>query len=209
MSFWGALHKSPAVVQRSVSPILHDTDTDLRTPRESTRQPPSCQNTAVPYPGSLRESDSQSLPSAVAMMLDQPPAEARATCERRRKVTPEKSSRRLSPACLLALAMAGVLWAVNSNSRNDWVFERSGTPRPEQAHFQPDADGLLQLARLELSHKCVLRIHRGQRDATTLASEPAQHFVCCTQCHSSASSSQPSSPHAISVAMAACTACHE
>jgi len=168
------------------------------------------------YQGSLRESETQPLPSAVAMMLDRPPAETSATCQRHRKVTPERSSWRLTAACLLALAIAGVLWTVNSNSHDDWAFERSGAPRPEQAQFQPDADGLLQLAKLELNDKCVLRIHRGQRDATTSAGDPnddgfqTHHFVCCTRCHHAASSrSQPSPPPTISVAMAACAACHE
>lgn len=161
------------------------------------------------YRGSLRESESQPLPLAVAMMLDRPPAEATAICEPRRKVVPERPSWRVMAACLLVLALAGLLWTINSNSRNDWAFERSGAPRLEQARFQPDADGLLQLAKLELSDKCMLRIHRGQLGATTPAGGPTQHFVCCTQCHNSASSSQPSPPRTISVAMAACTACHE
>ena len=168
------------------------------------------------YRGSLREFETQSLPLAVATMLDRPPVETNAICERRRKVTPETSSWRLTAACLLALAIAGVLWTVNSNSHDDWVFNGSDAPRPEQVQFQPDADGLLQLAKLELSDECVLRLHQGQRNATTSAGDPdedvfrSQQFVCCTQCHHAASSqSQPSPPHTISVAMAACTACHE
>jgi len=168
------------------------------------------------YRGSLRESETQPLPSAVATMLDRPPAEASAICERHRRVTPERSAWRLTAACLLALAIAGLLWTVNSNSHDDWVFNGSGAPRPEQVQFQPDADGLLQLAKLELSDECVLRTHREQRGATTSASDPnddgfqTQQFVCCTRCHHAISSqSPPSPPRTISVAMAACTACHE
>lgn len=197
------------------------------------------------YRGSLRESETQSLPLAVAMMLDQPPSEAStsrlgklsvgwlseavlrrrrprranvqdqkpygtsAICERRRKTTSETSSWRLTAACLLALAIAGALWMVNSNSQRHWLSERSGAPRLEQARFQPGADGLLQLAKLELSDKCMLRNPRGQRDTATPAGVPTRHFVCCTRCHNSASPSQSSPPRTISVAMAACTACHE
>lgn len=168
------------------------------------------------YRGSLRESEAQSLPLAVATMLDRASAEASATCERRRKVTSEMSSWRLTAACLLVLALAGLLWSVNSNSHDDWVFKGSNVPRPEQVQFQPDADGLLQLAKLELSDDCVPGPHQGQFGATTSAGDPndegfqTQHFVCCTHCHHAAySQSQPSPPHTISVAMAACTACHE
>ncbi len=168
------------------------------------------------YRGSLRESETQPLPSAVAMMLDRPPAKATAVCERRRKVTPERPAWRLTAACLLVLVLAGVLWTVNSSSRDDWVFVGSDAQRPEQAQFQPDADGLLQLAKLELSDKCVLGPRRGRLGTTTSAGDPnadgsqTQHFVCCTRCHHAASSSsQPSPPHTISVAMAACTVCHE
>lgn len=204
------------------------------------------------YRGSLRETETRSLPSAIAAMLDRPSAEASTSrlskssvgwlseavlrrcrprranvqdrkpygtstiCERRRKVTSETSPWRLTAACLLVLVLAGVFWTVNSNSHNDWAFKESHEPRPEQFEFQPDADGLLHLAKLELSDKCVPRHHRGQLGTTTSPGDAnsdvvqAPRFACCTQCHHAASSrSQPSRPQTISVAMAACTACHE
>lgn len=168
------------------------------------------------YQGSLRESDARSLPLAVAMMLDRPQAEVTAVCERRRKIAPETSSWRLAVTALLVLAFAGLLWSVNSNSNDGWTFEGSGASGADQIRFQPNADGLLQLANLELSSECGLMSHRGQIGTTTSTNNPndggsqTQHFVCCTQCHHATSSrSRPTPPHTISVAMAACTACHK
>jgi hypothetical protein len=168
------------------------------------------------YRGSLRESETQPLPLAVSTMLDRPRSEPSAICERHRKITSEMSSWRLTAACSLLLALTGLLWAVNPDSHNGWGFKESDAPRPQQAQFQLDADGLLQLAKLELSDECVPGLHGGQLVATTSAGDPndggfqTQHFVCCTNCHHAASSrSQPSSPNTISVAIAACTACHE
>ena len=168
------------------------------------------------YRGSLRESDARSLPLAVTLMLDRPSIDASTICERSRKITPDMSSWRLAVVALLVLAFAGLLWSVNSSSNDDWTFKGSGTSRPDPAQIQPDAGGQLQLAKLELSDECVSRYDRGQLGATRLADGPndgssqTQHFVCCTQCHHAASSqSRPSPPQTISVAMAACTACHE
>jgi len=168
------------------------------------------------YRGSLRESETRSLPWAVAMMLDQPSVEASPVCEPRRTATSEMSTWRFTAACLLILAIAGLLWMVNSTNHDGWVFKGSGAPWSRQVRFQPDAEGLLHLAKLELSDKCMTAFDREQLEATTSADDSnddgfqTQRFVCCTHCHHAASSSsQPSPPHAISVAMAACIDCHE
>ncbi len=168
------------------------------------------------YRGSLRESEASSLPMAVAMMLDHPSVDASAICERRRKVTLGMSSWRLTAACLLILAIAGMLWTVNSTSHDGQLFGGSDAASLQHARFQPDAEGMVHLARLDLSGECMLAVDRKQAQATTSAGDSrdggfqTRRFACCTHCHHAApSSSKPSPLHAISVAMAACVACHE
>lgn len=168
------------------------------------------------YRGSLPESETRSLPSAVAMMLDQPSVGTRPTCEPRRSITSDMASWRVAAVCLLVLAMVGLVWTVSSTSDSGLVFTSSGALSLEQVQFQPDAGGLLHLGKLKLSDACTQEFGREQLEATTSTGDSidrdsqTQRYICCTQCHHAASSSSASAPpHAISIAMAACIACHQ
>jgi hypothetical protein len=105
---------------------------------------------------------------------------------------------------------------VNSTNHDGWAFKGSGAAWSRQVRFQPDAEGLLHLAKLEMSDECTPTIEQEQLEAAMSAGESTddgfqtQQFVCCTHCHHAASSpSQSSTLRAISIAMAACIACHD
>jgi hypothetical protein len=137
---------------------------------------------------------------------------------RSRSFSPTMMTLRVVAASLLAFAIGALLFAISwaperdNRGHHDGVFASAASRRDRELGI-PTANGLLQLAKLELPTAClplsqrpISAEHAGEI-AAALENGTLANVQCCTQCHR-AGVKQPASARLIAVTEQNCQACH-
>jgi hypothetical protein len=154
-----------------------------------------------------------------------PLEESRAKCNTRRNLSsrsvafsPAMMTLRVVAASLLAFAIGALLfafaWAPERDNRGnrDGLFASAASRRNRDLGI-PTANGLLQLAKLELPAACMPSSQRpvsaehAAEIAAALENGTLANIQCCTECHR-AGVKQPASARLIAVTEQNCQACH-
>jgi len=151
--------------------------------------------------------------------------ESETKCNARRELSsrssafsPAMMTLRVVAASLIAFAIGALLFAVSwaperdGHGRRDGLFASTAS-RPDRDLVMPTANGLLQLAKLELPAACmplsqrpISTEHAGEI-AAALENGTLANIRCCTECHR-AGVKQPASARLIAVTEQNCQACH-